>query len=645
MATAPPFLRLRYRRGFFRSPWPDTSGTQLLVVSLPGGASIDVCESQVVACHVFGELPERSNGPVSKTGDPFMGSEGSNPPSPLDSKGLGHKHTWAPEKLASPVLREVLRLKLWEHGAGHLAINRIRSEPTGASTANDSPRRGNWQAIRLLGEGGQGRVFLAFDTTPPVGDRLLGPRDWVDELGKKIQKLEPRLSLDNLAIAFAGLLAPDGLKFGALKIVHDEGHGKDGAEKARLRFLEEMEAYRRVQHPGLLRLIDAHLDERWYVSEFFRKGTLDAYQDQWRGRPIEALRTYRQVVDAVSNLHKNGLVHRDIKPQNIFLTDHDNLVIGDLGIVFIDEDGRTRVSDAFEKVGSNDWMAPWANPFLVGDPKPNLDVFSLGKVLWAIVTGSPKLPNIYSKGPSIPEVCGEIADAAHVEQIVKKCVVPTEEECGFEDAGELLAAIDEALDAERRPLHVRAAIQAFSRPGPLFLVSISASAKRKSPDCQPKELYWKLDRDARQLHNVHEQYLFESTEHGRWLVRPPSDKRARDNTVEIWFPRIPLTDCKYFQLAMEADWQTTFVVYLHFDPGGWWIRFDAALKKPEKSQSPGLEFGVPAGQAAQVAPFKPVYFDISAAWHETWEQEAVSSAWLSGIRFRGDFQLLFARII
>ena len=86
-------------------------------------------------------------------------------------------------------------------------------------------------------------------------------------------------------------------------------------------------------------------------------------------------------------MHGKGLVHRDIKPENIFVDESEQLVLGDFGLVFFMDRDRTRLSDAYENVGSTDWMPGWATRMRIEEIKPSFDVFSLGKTIWSMVLG------------------------------------------------------------------------------------------------------------------------------------------------------------------------------------------------------------------------------------------------------------------
>ena len=138
-------------------------------------------------------------------------------------------------------------------------------------------------------------------------------------------------------------------------------------------------------------------------------------------------------------------VNRDIKPANVFIRNDDELVLGDLGIVFV-PNAAPRVTETNEKVGPSDYMAPWllSSGSRVADVKPSADVYMLGKLLWCMVSGRLKL---FREDYRQAEFNLERLESPHMERInliLDECVVAKEQMC-LPSATELLTLVDKTI--------------------------------------------------------------------------------------------------------------------------------------------------------------------------------------------------------
>jgi serine/threonine protein kinase len=159
------------------------------------------------------------------------------------------------------------------------------------------------------------------------------------------------------------------------------------------------------------------------------------------------LLAFRPLVEGAAALHKTSVVHRDVKPDNIFYGPN-NLVLGDCGLA-LRLDATDRLTETYENAGSRDWMPGWAMGIRVDRVKPTFDVFSLGKVLWAMVSGKSKLQLWYHNERRFPQydlrhLVGDTPDVAQVCRILDQSVVEHEDRC-LPDAEALLAAVDTAI--------------------------------------------------------------------------------------------------------------------------------------------------------------------------------------------------------
>lgn len=234
----------------------------------------------------------------------------------------------------------------------------------------------NWTRVEKLGDGGQGSVHLAFK------EGSFG--DWYDDVwsgvatitGTKTHTQRVEMT-DRFFNALQKRISEEVPEYGALKILHQPSERGPEFEKSKKRMKKEIEALSAIKHKNIVRIIDYDPDAEWYVSEYFKQGTLVQNLDLFKGQPLEAVGAISGLVDGVSCLHAKGLVHRDIKPENIFIAEGNTLVLGDFGLVYFEDHKYTRVTDTFEKAGTSDWMPTWAQGrFRLDQVKPSFDVFS-----------------------------------------------------------------------------------------------------------------------------------------------------------------------------------------------------------------------------------------------------------------------------
>lgn len=311
-----------------------------------------------------------------------------------------------------------------------------------------------WRVLRPLGQGGQGRVYEVED----LGEQT-GPSESLFE-----ERMKSALREATAAVYHAGSQAA--IK-DLIEIIQELSRGASlaatsphralkellpfeeavNADTARQRLAREMTAMAAVKHPHLIAMLDSNADERWFVTTCYDKGSLENNLRKYQGRALDALRAVRGLADGVSTLHKAGLVHRDIKPGNVYIADDERLVLGDFGLVF-QSDVADRVTETFENVGTRDFMPPWAMGVRIDDIKPDFDVFALSKLLWTMISGKPRMQLWYWNDPRF-DLAVQFAEDAHVarvNRIFSKTLVQFANDC-LPTATELVAEIDEAIDA------------------------------------------------------------------------------------------------------------------------------------------------------------------------------------------------------
>lgn len=218
------------------------------------------------------------------------------------------------------------------------------------------------------------------------------------------------------------------------------------AVRASERIQREIRALSETAHPNLLRILDSNLEDKWFVSQFHANGVLHDKLDMFKGDFPAALTAFRPLVAAAAELHAKNIVHRDIKPGNVFVSSKERLILGDLGLVYFADDARTRLSGTFENVGTRDWMPGWALGQRIEDVRPSFDVFGLGKLLWAMISGTPFLRLWYFDREGF-NVEGLFPRSPYIEfanQIFSRCIVEDEDDC-LPNAAALLEEVDRVL--------------------------------------------------------------------------------------------------------------------------------------------------------------------------------------------------------
>ncbi|MCH7849947.1 MAG: serine/threonine protein kinase [Planctomycetes bacterium] len=170
-----------------------------------------------------------------------------------------------------------------------------------------------------------------------------------------------------------------------------------GSAQALKRFYREIKAIGEIDDPRIVRILDHSLqdnsdDFHFYVMPVYENTVLldsIAWGDagHFRARPKELLEFIAQCAEAVALVHSADVIHRDIKPSNILLDQESGLpVILDFGCCYMNEEGNA-VTLIDEGVGTPNYMAPESE--IGSDTKVEraADVYSLGKLLWALLTG------------------------------------------------------------------------------------------------------------------------------------------------------------------------------------------------------------------------------------------------------------------
>jgi eukaryotic-like serine/threonine-protein kinase len=265
----------------------------------------------------------------------------------------------------------------------------------------------------------------------------------------------------------------------ALKVLHAALLG-DEHSAARLR--NEARAAAKIAHPGICRVLDVgeHEDTPFLVMELLRGQSLAALiEHDKRLSPEVALSVVEPVLEALAAAHAEGVLHRDMKPENVFLCEDGSVKVLDFGVAKILDDGaRERLTRTGALIGTPAYMAPEQARGLPSDERA--DLWSVGVMLYEMLVGA--LP---FTAPNYQGMLVAIATSA---------APSVRARCPSLDAG-LAAIVDRALHAslaERWPdaRSFSSALADWRAANGVARASVSTSpgaSSRRTPRRSPRE--------------------------------------------------------------------------------------------------------------------------------------------------------------
>ena len=206
---------------------------------------------------------------------------------------------------------------------------------------------GRYHILEQLGEGGMATVYKAYDT---------------------------RLETDV-----------------AVKVIRTENLTIGTMDQALIRFEREAKALARLTHPNIVKVTDYGEYEGipYLVMEYLPSGTLKKKLGRctpWQ----DALRLLLPIAHALDFAHRQGMIHRDVKPSNILITADGQPMLTDFGIAkILDVHENTELTGTGVGIGTPEYMAPeqWT-----GNSSTKSDQYALGVVLYEILTGRKPYP-------------------------------------------------------------------------------------------------------------------------------------------------------------------------------------------------------------------------------------------------------------
>jgi serine/threonine-protein kinase len=262
---------------------------------------------------------------------------------------------------------------------------------------------GHYQILSHLATGGMGEVYLAEDT----------------KLARKV----------------------------AIKLLPPESISD---ERAKRRLIKEAQAAASLDHPNICAIYEVGEEngDSFIVMQYVAGQTLS---DRIKNRPLppaEIVDIAVQIVDALREAHSRGIIHRDIKPQNIMVTSREQVKVMDFGLATVVPTVMNESDSVVTEPGMIMGTVPYMSPEQVkGDAiDARSDIFSFGTVMYEIISGrqpfaAPSAAETISKilredPPPLPTYRTDVPE--ELQQVVHKCL-EKEKERRYQSTSELLA--------------------------------------------------------------------------------------------------------------------------------------------------------------------------------------------------------------
>lgn len=285
------------------------------------------------------------------------------------------------------------------------------SYPRRTTLPPDTPSFGDrYELVRKLGTGGMGAVYQAVDSAL--------------EKNVAVKILLPGLSADTI-----------------------------------IRFQQEAKATARLDHPNIVRVLDfgqTPSGDLFLIMDYVGKSSLEDLIKREKRIPIEkALPIFIQIAAGLTHAHKNGILHRDVKPSNIMFseTQDGNVQLVDFGLAKLETANSQKLTTTGIHVGSPLYMSP--EQVSGTDVDVRSDIYSLGCLMFKTLTGKPPLQGktaidtIMMQRHEIPPLLSEMDCGADFSPEIEDIVAKTLEKDPadrFQTAEELKVALEGLRD-------------------------------------------------------------------------------------------------------------------------------------------------------------------------------------------------------
>ncbi len=247
-----------------------------------------------------------------------------------------------------------------------------------------------------------------------------------------------------------------------------------GDEKAWKRLRREAKTVARINHPAVVQIydIEEHDSGDWIVMELVDGQTLFSMVEDGPLELPEALELVRQITAGLVAAHARGIVHRDLKTENVMVTRDGRVKILDFGLAkALWRGAETSLSIEGSILGTGRSMSP--EQALGDDVSHRSDLFSLGTLIYEMVTGEAPFT-----GSSIFRILAQVCSDPH----------PPPREVNPEVPAELAALIDRLLEKDpgKRPASAAEVLEALAAIDPAASIYPAGSRPQPAPAARPR---------------------------------------------------------------------------------------------------------------------------------------------------------------
>lgn len=237
----------------------------------------------------------------------------------------------------------------------------------------------------------------------------------------------------------------------AIKTFKIDSHDEDAIK----RFNREANAVTSLSHPNIVSIYGVENEDNFYylILEYVEGMTLKEYMLQNKNIPLETvIHIMKQISEGLSHAHKNGIIHRDIKPQNILMTNDLTCKITDFGISRAY--GDTTLTQTNQMLGTVYYLSPEQARGNIATAQS--DIYSLGILMFELITGKIPFKGESAVAIALKHLQEELPDIDNyregiprsVKNVIKKATMKNPNE-RYLSANELREDLETALDTSR----------------------------------------------------------------------------------------------------------------------------------------------------------------------------------------------------